>query len=456
VQTADRIRAFRHALEEAASERVVPGLHTVGLFADSVANVYDLNYLRAEQPAPAAVLAAEAEEAMETFLHRKVVVERGGHDAAAGFTELGWNVTPHLIMARRREADRAADTSMIREVEFEELRDARRAVTLAEPSGDESLSQLLDRGKRRIMAAVPTRFFAAVADSRIAAYCELRSDGSVAQIEDVNTLPAFRGRGLGRAVVQAAADEATRSGALLFLEALADDWPKELYARLGFDVVDERVLFLKPPSPLTKLRVRTPRLELRLATLAELRALARVAQAGIHDADKMPFAVAWTDSAGEPGFEEGFVEHQALELRDWRPEAWVLNLVAYAGGQPIGSQALRGRRFAEERTVDTGSWLGRAWQGRGLGTEMRAGVLQLAFAGLGAHRATSGAIQGNPQSLGVSRKLGYTETGSHLVEPRGTPVEHLDLELRAEAFTAPVPVEIEGLEPLLPLFGAAS
>ena len=252
MQPADRIRAFRHALEEAVSERVVPGPHAVGLFADSVANVYDLNYLRADEPAPAVVLADEAEQAMETFLHRKVVVERDGREAASGFAALGWTVTPHLIMARQREADRVVDTSMVREVDFDELLDARREVTVAEPTGDPSLSQLLDRGKRRIIAAVPTRFFAAFVDGRVAAYCELRSDGAVAQIEDVNTLAAFRGRGLGRAVVQAAVDEARRSGELVFLEALADDWPKELYAKLGFDVVDERVLFLRPPSPLTQ------------------------------------------------------------------------------------------------------------------------------------------------------------------------------------------------------------
>ena len=205
MQPADRIRVFRHTLEEAVSERVVPGPHTVGLFADSVANVYDLNYLRAAEPAPAVVLADEAEHAMETFLHRKVVVERDGREAASGFAALGWNVTPHLIMARQREADRVVDTSMVREVDFDELLDARREVTVAEPTGDPSLSQLLDRGKRRIIAAVPTRFFAAFVDGRVAAYCELRSDGAVAQIEDVNTLAEFRGRGLGRAVVQARA-----------------------------------------------------------------------------------------------------------------------------------------------------------------------------------------------------------------------------------------------------------
>ena len=81
--------------------------------------------------------------------------------------------------------------------------------------------------------------------------------------------------------------------------------------------------------------------------------------------------------------------------------------------------------------------------------------LYLAFEGLGAQKATSGAIEGNPQSLGVSRKLGYEVVGSHLVSPRGVPVEHTDLELQRESFRSPVPVELVALEPLLPLFGAA-
>jgi RimJ/RimL family protein N-acetyltransferase len=118
-------------------------------------------------------------------------------------------------------------------------------------------------------------------------------------------------------------------------------------------------------------------------------------------------------------------------------------------------QSVRGERFGEQRTIDTGSWLGREFQGQGLGTEMRAGALYLAFVGLAATVATSGAIEGNPQSLGVSRKLGYEVVGSHPVSPRGVPVEHTDLELRAENFRSPVPVELVALAPLLPFFGAA-
>ena len=71
------------------------------------------------------------------------------------------------------------------------------------------------------------RFFCARVDDEIAAMCELYVRGSIAQIEDVNTLEEFRNRGLARARRAAAADAARAGGAdLVFLHALDDDWPK--------------------------------------------------------------------------------------------------------------------------------------------------------------------------------------------------------------------------------------
>jgi RimJ/RimL family protein N-acetyltransferase len=86
---------------------------------------------------------------------------------------------------------------------------------------------------------------------------------------------------------------------------------------------------------------------------------------------------------------------------------------------------------------------------------MRAAVLELAFRGLGAQVARSGAVEGNPSSLGVSEKLGYRVVGSGTVSPRGVPVEHTDVELRREDWRPPVAVEIEGLGTCLPLFGVS-
>jgi RimJ/RimL family protein N-acetyltransferase len=80
-------------------------------------------------------------------------------------------------------------------------------------------------------------------------------------------------------------------------------------------------------------------------------------------------------------------------------------------------------------------------------------VLELAFRGLGAERATSGALDGNTASLRVSEKLGYRQVGRSTVAPRGEIVGHTDLEIRKEEWQPPFPVEIEGLGKCLPLFG---
>jgi RimJ/RimL family protein N-acetyltransferase len=58
------------------------------------------------------------------------------------------------------------------------------------------------------------------------------------------------------------------------------------------------------------------------------------------------------------------------------------------------------------------AWLGQSYQRRGVGTGMRAAVLQLAFAGLGAEYAISSAFIDNAASLAVSRKLGYADDGT--------------------------------------------
>ena len=77
--------------------------------------------------------------------------------------------------------------------------------------------------------------------------------------------------------------------------------------------------------------------------------------------------------------------------------------------------------------MKTGSWLGRSFQGRGIGTEMRAAVLELAFRGLGAATAESGALEGNAASARVSEKLGYRHDGLERGRPtrRGCPARGL-------------------------------
>jgi len=118
-------------------------------------------------------------------------------------------------------------------------------------------------------------------------------------------------------------------------------------------------------------------------------------------------------------------------------------------------QGMSARRFSATRTVHTGSWLGRSFQGAGLGKEMRAAVLALAFDGLGAQFAETEAFLDNAASNAVSRALGTRTTGS-VRAPEGVPRETRRFRLTHEGWRSRPrsPVEIEGLTGCQELFGA--
>ncbi|WP_366510860.1 GNAT family protein [Streptomyces sp. MP131-18] len=204
----------------------------------------------------------------------------------------------------------------------------------------------------------------------------------------------------------------------------------------------------------------TPRLELRLPDPEELAALADLAAEGLHPPEEMPFLVPWTD---QPPAERArsVLQHHWLRRADWTPENWALHLAVFAEGRAVGLQDVSAEHFAVLRQVGTGSWLGRRYQGLGIGTEMRAAVLHLAFAGLGAVEAVSGAFDHNAASLRVSEKLGYERDGVQRFAIRGRPATEIRLRLPRERWAAAaraleVPVTVSGLEPCLPLFGAAA
>lgn len=206
--------------------------------------------------------------------------------------------------------------------------------------------------------------------------------------------------------------------------------------------------------PLAGLRLTTPRLELRLPSLDDLAALASLAADGVHDPAVQPFTVAWTDVEPEQCARSVLQYHWRC-WGEWQPGNWVLNLAAVRDGVVVGTQGISARDFSVRREVGTGSWLGKACQRQGLGTEMRAAVLHLAFAGLGAEHAVSAAYADNAASLAVARKLGYREDGIERHAVRAKPAVLRRLRLTAEEWEHHqlVPVEMEGLPECLPWFG---
>jgi RimJ/RimL family protein N-acetyltransferase len=206
--------------------------------------------------------------------------------------------------------------------------------------------------------------------------------------------------------------------------------------------------------PLAGLRLRTPGLELRLPSEQDLDDLAALAAEGVHDPLVQPFAFPWTDVA-RADRARSTLQYQWTQWGQWKPEKWSLELTVVQDATVVGVQSMAAENFAILRQVGTGSWLGLEHHGQGIGTEMRAAVLHLAFDGLGARQAVSGAFTDNPASLGVSRKLGYAEDGIEVSVRRGERAVTQRLRLDRDTWQAnrTVPVTIHGLEPCLPMFG---
>jgi ribosomal protein S18 acetylase RimI-like enzyme len=106
---------------------------------------------------------------------------------------------------------------------------------------DEMAERQLREGNAEFLAALDS---AGTVASALLLFCR---DG-IGFIADVGTAPSYRRSGLATALVAAASSLAQGRGCpLVALTARRDDRPRQLYARLGFEVVGESVDWLRGP-----------------------------------------------------------------------------------------------------------------------------------------------------------------------------------------------------------------
>jgi ribosomal protein S18 acetylase RimI-like enzyme len=172
-----------------------------------------------------------------------------GDRLAAGMTELGYQTDRLIFMVHRGQVPEAPRDVVVEEFDLAEIRPL--LVTIArryDPVSD-GTAELLADFRRVLVDRIGARFIGVRVDGEPVGYCELYVRDGLAQIEDVNTLEAFRGRGLARAFVTCAIREGLAAGAqTVFLIADASDWPQHFYGRLGFETVGGFREFMKVPK----------------------------------------------------------------------------------------------------------------------------------------------------------------------------------------------------------------
>jgi GNAT superfamily N-acetyltransferase len=246
-----RILRFLRRTEEAVCDRVQPTGHGAAMLTPSLPLVWQLNSIHVDDPkARPRTLMREAEEVQAAFAHRKLVVhdEEQGARLAPRLQAMGWNVFRLLVMVKRRPSERELPAAAGAEIARAAGAAALAAFRREQPFGwqEEAVRQLGAMDERYGRALEAHDFGSPPEDPACA--CRLYSDGELAQIDEVGTVEARRRRGHASAAVLAACAHA---GALdrrpIFLLTDANDWPQQLYRRLGFDAIGSVYEFLKLP-----------------------------------------------------------------------------------------------------------------------------------------------------------------------------------------------------------------
>lgn len=166
---------------------------------------------------------------------------RLGERLAEAFRADGWRIDVDVHSVLAREPDRLVSTGAVVAAEEDEAMDLMERWLREDETlhlTEAGLRQLREGNRLTWRARNAQRLGIRDPAGRLVAITILYSDGRVAQVEDVYAIPEARGRGYGRALVTQAIELAREGGhELTFIVADDNDWPKQLYGKLGFEPV---------------------------------------------------------------------------------------------------------------------------------------------------------------------------------------------------------------------------
>jgi ribosomal protein S18 acetylase RimI-like enzyme len=249
----DRIVTFLRRLDEGASTSVERLPFGLAFFNAELPRVYDRNFVLvtdadAAFDARSLVRAVEELQGGAGLIHRKVVFESEAVGRRLGSRlGRGWEHRRLSIMVYRRDphGDRSpGGPPGVSEVDRQALLPALETMIRMEPwergQTDDEVIRQLSASDAVLERVVSQRCFARLVKGEVVSSCRVYSNGSIAQVEDVATVPGHRQRGYGEAVVRRAVTEAVAGHDLVFLTAVDGRWVKRWYERLGFEQVGLR------------------------------------------------------------------------------------------------------------------------------------------------------------------------------------------------------------------------
>ena len=237
VDTLARVLAFLHANLAKTADELRPIEAGCVVSSPSLPAVWSVNQVRVALPLGFESLVELADQQLEGLRYLQIVLENQDAGAALedAFRAASWKTERELLMILSAAPDREVDTTIVTDAGEDEVAEVMERWYAEDELDPGALRQLVEFSRRETRACGDRLLGVRSSDGQLVAMSKLRSDGRTAQVEDVYTAPQARGRGFGRAMVTRAVELAREAGHdLIFINADDNDWPKELYARIGF------------------------------------------------------------------------------------------------------------------------------------------------------------------------------------------------------------------------------
>jgi GNAT superfamily N-acetyltransferase len=238
-----RALEFQRDTLELVADRVEPIDQGWVVRSRTLPLVWSANHVRISRPVTFSEALALAEECLAELPYRQLMIEHEltGERLERTFAEQRWEVDREVWMALAGGPNQAADTGIVVDAEEDAVMGLMRRWVGEDESIEltpDGLDQVVEFTRREARSRNARMLGVRGEHGGLAAITMLYSDGAVAQVEDVYTVPEERGRGYARALVTRAARLAQEAGhELVFILADADDWPQHLYRRIGFEPV---------------------------------------------------------------------------------------------------------------------------------------------------------------------------------------------------------------------------
>jgi len=216
--------------------------------------VWSANHLCCTSAATRATLERLGEEELAGLPYRHLIVR---HRETAEAVEpaldaAGWRVERDVVMLLDGTPKEPADTGVVGELTEDQMA-MLMAQWLREEFGDvrqQDVDDVVEYNRRVGRHYGERRLGVVDADGTPLAVTKLRVDGPLGWVEDVYTTPHARNRGYARTLVTQAARAAREAGcSVVVIVADADDWPQDLYARVGFRPIGSGRVFHRVVDP---------------------------------------------------------------------------------------------------------------------------------------------------------------------------------------------------------------